>query len=153
MTEVSPLDWDRELLGAPPGSLVLTCPECLERNWYSDPFTPEEDMLVVQWRLQSAYRLRAAYMGIPFYAQRAEQARARYGTEMPYWLGLQGSQIKAQLPVPPPESVIGLTPADLPKTLRVAWLSPVERLALRRRRSALVDKQGASAASQETPPN
>lgn len=47
-----------------------------------------------QWRLQAARRLREALYSVPFYANRADKARAEGGeeAELAYWLNLQGSQ-------------------------------------------------------------
>jgi hypothetical protein len=74
------LVWNKELLGNPPGSLMLTCPECLRRrNWYFAPFTEAEDAEVAMWRLQAAYRLRAGLKEVPFYANRARRDQRRDG--------------------------------------------------------------------------
>jgi hypothetical protein len=40
--------------------------------------------------LQAAERLRETHSSVPFYAKKAEAARAA-GDEMAYWLSLQGS--------------------------------------------------------------
>ena len=134
------LGWNKELLGNPPGSLVLRCPDCLRRkNWYFANFTVEEDKLVAMWRLQAAYRLRAGLRGVPFYRDRAQRARAETGSEMPYWLELQGSEMTLERPAPGQESVEGLTSEDLPEALPTPWLHQVERILLKNRSSAIVE--------------
>lgn len=139
------LTWNKELLGDPPGSLVLKCPEVLRRcNWYFDEFTLEEDRDVMMWRLQAAYRLRAALKGTPFYAKRAGKCRAETGTEMPYWLELQGSQMTLERCAPLPDSVAGLTAEDLPPSLPLAWLHPVEPLLLSNRPGSMFDARPAT---------
>ena len=116
--------WNCELLGNPPGSLLLKCPNFMIRGNPSRrfPLSPEQLELVTMWSLQSAYRIRAAHRSVRFYAQRAEQCRAVCGTEMPYWLSLQASLATAEFPSPDSESVIGLTEEDLPNDLSVSWL-------------------------------
>jgi hypothetical protein len=117
---------------------MLNCPECLnKKNWYFHHFTPDEDQQVAVWRLQAAFRLRASLKGLAFYANRAKKERERSGSEMPYWLGLQGSSMTAERPAPRPDSILGLTPEDLPDTLPFDWLHQVERIMLGQRQSTL----------------
>jgi len=133
-----PVFWNTDLYGNPPGSKSLTCPTCLKaKNWYFESFTPEEDEEVLQWRLQAAYRIRAALQRIEFYAKKARMEREGSGSEMPYWIGMQGSQMCLERRPPSPDSVAGLTPHDLPDTIPVSWFSSVERIMLRRRQSAI----------------
>lgn len=138
MMLIAPPSWNKELLGDPPGSLLLKCPEVLRRrNWYFASFTAEEDREIMMWRIQAAYRLRAALKDVPFYAKRAQQSRATAATEMPYWVQLQGSQMTLERHAPGPESVAGLTPEDLPSSLPIAWLHPVELVLLANRAGAV----------------
>jgi len=138
----TPIEWNKKLLGNPPGSLMIKCPEVLRRqNWYFARFTPEEDRRIMMWRLQAAYRLRAALRGVPFYAKRAIECRAMSGTEMPYWLGLQGSEITLERSPPSPDSVAGLTTQDLPASLPYDWLHPIEPMLVSNRGSPLYDGQ------------
>lgn len=118
---------------------MLKCPDCLTRkNWYMGDFTQEEDEEVALWRLQAAYRLRASHMKLKFYADRAKKERALSGTEMPYWLSLQGSQMTLERRSPDPESIQGLTKEDLPDSLPFLWLMQVEKILLSQRQSTLV---------------
>lgn len=117
---------------------MLKCPDCLTRkNWYFLCFTAEEDEQVAIWRLQAAYRTRAALKSLPFYRNRAQSERENSGSEMPYWLALQGSEMTLERPAPGPESVEGLTSADLPDALPFSWLRQVERIMLDLRGSTL----------------
>lgn len=132
-----------------PGSTHLKCPEFLRReNWYLRRFTPEEDAEVMAWRIQAAYRLRAGLMGMPFYAKRAMRERERSGSEMPYWLELQGSEMTLERPAPTVESLQGLSPADLHYEMSVNSLHVVDRLLLAGRGSALVVGAPSDAAGQ-----
>ena len=142
-----PLTWNVDLHGDPPGSKVLKCPACLlEKSWYFEPFTPEEDREVAIWRLQAAFRIRAQLNSLPFHADRATRERKKCGSEMPYWLRLQGSQMTAQLPAPDASSIEGLTQEDLPDSFPFPWLRQVESLLLKRRQSTLLPKDGSNAA-------
>ena len=130
--------WNVELHGNPPGSRALRCPSCLRsNNWYAAQFTPEEDEQVLLWRLQAAYRVRAALQGVEFYAKRAKAERQRSGSEMPYWIAHQGSEMTLERAPPGPESVVGLTPEDLPDAFPTSWLRQVERIMLHCRGSAI----------------
>ena len=143
-----------------PGSTHLKCPEVLRRkNWYLQPFTAEEDADVIAWRLQAAYRLRAQLNGLPFYANRAMRERETSGSEMPYWLRLQGSEMTLERPAPTVESLQGLSPADLHYEISVTSLHVVDQLLLAGRGSALVAGvpsdavgQGQRPGSEETAP-
>ena len=146
------LTWNKALLGDPPGSLNLRRPAALrERNWYFAPFTAEEDAEVAMWQLQAAYRIRARLKGVAFHAARARKAREQHGSEMPYWLSLQGSQMTSERPPPDPSSIEGLTPADLPDELPIKWLHPVAGLLIANRGSELVPLP-ARASEDEAPP-
>lgn len=126
-----------------PGSTHLRCPGVLrQRNWYAATFTAEEDAEIAAWRLQAAYRLRAGLRSVPFYAKRAADARLRYGSEMPYWLELQGSEFCAERPAPDESSLDGLTPEDIRDTLPVEWLHPVDRILIGNRGSSLAVSDG-----------
>ena len=126
---------------------MIKCPECLRRkNWYLSQFSPEEDEQVSIWRLQAAFRARAGLKNLAFYANRAKREREKSGSEMPYWLSVQGSAMTLERPAPGPESVQGLTLEDLPNTLPFPWLHPVEKIFLQQRRSMLVPGTISSAA-------
>lgn len=137
------LKWDKDVLGDPPGSLVLTCPECLvNRTWYTEATTSEQDAEGLMWLLQGAYRLRARLKEhlSPFCVRRAASFRKKTGSEMPYWislqcLALQGSPLTREISAPPaPESVEGLTKADVPDQLPASWEHYFNRMVLTLRR-------------------
>lgn len=79
-------------------TVFLECPQVLrQKNCFLDYLTPHEKAIVKAWRKQASERLREALCCVPFYANRAEQARLA-GDEMAYWLGLQGSEMTLYRP-------------------------------------------------------
>jgi hypothetical protein len=82
--------------------VMLQCPEVLHRkNCFLDYLTPEEEQVIREWRWLAANAERARLGSFPFWANRAAKHKARTGSEMGYWLELQGSQMTAGGPKPP----------------------------------------------------
>ena len=90
------------------------------------------------WRLQAAFRVRAKLKSVAFYASRAKKERDSCGSEMPYWLSVQGSEMTLERLAPGPDSIEGLTPEDLPDSFPMIWLRPIDTLLLQQRGSILI---------------